>query len=440
MRSARSREIPRRGGVRWLERPLTDRECALGWLLATVLFVAATRVAHGISAEDDWESLGPAVTLARGNLSCMYPQVQSTISLIAPVFPLFAAAVVALARLGASTVFPTGAALGNHCDQAIDAWSQWFQRSRVTPQITLTAYAGWAVLMLGALTLLRTTSRGRTRAELVALGLLAVAPPVFMCVTDYFHPEDLFAMGLALAALAAVRNEKWLLAGVLFALAVLSQQFALLVLVPVMVTTLDRRNAPRLVLGGVLCTLVVLGPIAVATSGRVLTALSGAGATYWVGNVWIYGLHLSGFGLFALSRATPLALAAGLAVILRRRLGPLTHSGVLLPLVTVSLALRLVFEVNVFSYYYMALAVALVLGDVVGGRVRPLLILWLVVFLLFYNPFPYPHQLVIVWLPPWYAQAALVGSGLLLALRTLAREARVAVATSRAPVESVPAP
>ena len=43
---------------------------------------------------------------------------------------------------------------------------------------------------------------------------------------------------------------------------------------------------------------------------------------------------------------------------------------VLIALVALSLSFRLVFEDNVFSYYYMALAVTLVLLDVVGGRIR----------------------------------------------------------------------
>ena len=50
-----------------------------------------------------------------------------------------------------------------------------------------------------------------------------------------FHPQDLFAMGFALAAMACVRRSAWAVAGVFIALAVLSQQFAVLVAVPLLV-------------------------------------------------------------------------------------------------------------------------------------------------------------------------------------------------------------
>lgn len=43
----------------------------------------------------------------------------------------------------------------------------------------------------------------------------------------------------------------------------------------------------------------------------------------------------------------------------------------------VSLGLRLVFEQNLFSYYFMALSVSLVLLDVAGGRIRSSLLAWL---------------------------------------------------------------
>ncbi len=40
--------------------------------------------------------------------------------------------------------------------------------------------------------------------------------------------------------------------------------------------------------------------------------------------------------------------------------------------------LRLLFEVRLFGYYDMALAVSLVLVDIVGGRIRNSLVAWLV--------------------------------------------------------------
>ena len=49
----------------------------------------------------------------------------------------------------------------------------------------------------------------------------------------------------------------------------------------------------------------------------------------------------------------------------------------LLSLVALSLGLRLVFEQQIFEYYFMALSVSLILLDVMRGRVRGTLVAWL---------------------------------------------------------------
>ena len=72
-------------------------------------------------------------------------------------------------------------------------------------------------------------SRGWEPATLVVVACLL---PVWMCVQSFFHPQDLLAMGLALCAMACACHGRWAGAGVLVALAVLAQQFTLLVAVP----------------------------------------------------------------------------------------------------------------------------------------------------------------------------------------------------------------
>ena len=60
-----------------------------------------------------------------------------------------------------------------------------------------------------------------------------------------------------------------------------------------------------------------------------------------------------------------------------RRLGPRSLEPVpLLSLVAVSLALRLVFEANLFTYYFMALAVTLALLEVTQGSIRRTVAAW----------------------------------------------------------------
>lgn len=62
-----------------------------------------------------------------------------------------------------------------------------------------------------------------------------------------------------------------------------------------------------------------------------------------------------------------------------RRLGPAALEPVaLVSVVALSLCMRLVFEQALFGYYFMALAVTLVLLDVMGGRIRGSLVAWLV--------------------------------------------------------------
>ena len=52
---------------------------------------------------------------------------------------------------------------------------------------------------------------------------------------------------------------------------------------------------------------------------------------------------------------------------------------VLLSLIAVCLGLRLVFEETLFSYYFMALTVALVLVDVARGHIRFATVAWITV-------------------------------------------------------------
>jgi hypothetical protein len=68
----------------------------------------------------------------------------------------------------------------------------------------------------------------------------------------------------------------------------------------------------------------------------------------------------------------------------------------LLALIGVSLALRLVFEQNIFAYYYLALAVTLVVLDVVRGRIRETLVAWLIMVSLVYT-----EGTIIVWRQFW---------------------------------------
>ena len=189
-------------------------------------------------------------------------------------------------------------------------------------------------------------------------------------------------MGIALGGIAAFLRSRPTAAGVLLGLAYVTQPLALLVAVPLLVVCVPRRRV-ALVAGIVGAVAAFAVPLAVLTSGRALdTVVLGTGVNSASTSLLVEtGLH--GTGLFAVSRIVPVVLAAVLAAVALDRLGARVREPVaLLSLVSVSLSLRLVFEVSSWGYYLMAVAVTLVLIDVVRARPRLALLAWLALVLL----------------------------------------------------------
>jgi hypothetical protein len=120
-------------------------------------------------------------------------------------------------------------------------------------------------------------------------------------------------------------------------------------------------------------------PLLVLSSGQAAHALFiGTGNTGGIGGTALWELGLHGGPLFVLSRVTPVVLAVLVAWWTVGRLGDLVREPApLLSLVAISLGLRLVFEQQLFGYYFMALAIMLILLDVARGHMRSSLIAWL---------------------------------------------------------------
>ena len=178
---------------------------------------------------------------SRSSRVCLSGECRCT-TYTAPGYPLVSGAIAALTRVGSSVPFPSTAALGPHCATALPAMSEWSIKSGALPATVDIGYVGWLFLMAGAVAFLRAVGRGRCRWEPLTLIVLACLPPVWGAIETVFHPQDLVAMGLALGGLACVLRRWWAWAGVLLALAVLSQQFALLVAAPIFVLApRDRR-------------------------------------------------------------------------------------------------------------------------------------------------------------------------------------------------------
>jgi hypothetical protein len=374
----------------WLYRPLSGRWCALAWLAATAIFVGLVRLHGGPAQGDVAESVYSTWAIAHGHFACAYPTVTSHDDpLIAPLWPLISGAVAALLRVGHGVPFPSQAAMGPHCSNAITSIFEWSVRSGAPLRTYAIGYLSWLVLLAGVVALLRAVGRGRRGWEPMAVLVLACVPVVWMPLNGYFHPQDLVAMGLVLGCLACTTRGWWVWSGVLVALAITSQQFALLVLAP-LVVVVPRHRRTRFIAAAAGTVAVVVVPFIVASSGRAFRAVAlGSGNTRSFGGTVLWELHLHGALLVGLSRVLPIIGAGALAWSVSRRLGPAVLEPVpLISLIATSLSLRLVFEQNLFGYYFMALAVMLLMLNVVRGRIEWQLIAWLTLVTLAFNIAP----------------------------------------------------
>ena len=371
---------------KWMNRPLSNWWCGFGVLLAIAIFVGLVQLLGGPTVNDAYGSLFSTWAIAHGHLSCAYPTNAGGAPERAPLYPLFSGAFAAVTRIGHSVPFPTSVALGSNCSKASAAINTWSFRSGAMLATLRIGFLSFIVLAGGLVALLRSSGRGRCGWEPMAVVLLALLSPVFMCVQEHFHPEDLVAMGLALGALACVDRQRWIWAGILLGLALTSQQFVLLVIAPLIVT-IPANGRVKLAASLVGAAALVSLPFVALSSGRAFGATIGMGNTPNVGRTVLAGLHLGGVAVFASSRLLPIALAMALALWMRHRLGPrLCEPLPLASLVGTSLALRLLFEVNLFGYYFMAVAVMLLVLDVLQGRISAYSIAWIAVVTLAFDP------------------------------------------------------
>ena len=222
--------------ARWMDRPLSRIWCAFGWLISSAVFIGGTQALGGSTSGDAADSLNTTWAISHGMLACAYaPGNQYGLPFSGPLYPLVSGGMAALLRIGHQIPFPTVGDFGPHCSTAISSMYYWSLNSGAQAPTIALGYVSWVALMIGVVALLRASGRGRCRWEPFALILLAVIPPVFMCLHEYFHPQDLLAMGLILGGLACVRRASWFWAGILFGLAFTSQQFTLLAMAPLAV-------------------------------------------------------------------------------------------------------------------------------------------------------------------------------------------------------------
>lgn len=298
--------------------------------MATLVFIGVTAKIGGPVEGDAALSIFTTWAIAHGHVSCSYPDfglhylpiLARPNAFIPPLYPLLSAGFLALFHSTYSVPYPTSAQLGNHCFTSANAMYQWAIKSHaILPTIRI-GYVTWIALMAGTVAVMRAAGRGRNGWEPVTLLFLAIAAPVSECLTEYFHPQDILAMGLALCSLAFVLRGRWLWAGVFIGLAFTSNQFALLFAAPLFV--LAPKEWRIKFAGTAFAVVYVISiPIIIVTSGDAFSpSILGTGFTPAVGGGTVLSeTHIHGNVLFVVARVLPLLLAMIFAWWAKRRLG-----------------------------------------------------------------------------------------------------------------------
>jgi hypothetical protein len=385
--------------------------CVLGWVLASALFVGSVALWYHGQINDLTEGAVPALAVEQGSLSCAYPGWVA--SSVPPLVPLVDAAL--LSAGGVNHPFPP--TMRGGCSPTPAGSPLWRE---VAEPFVIIALIEWLTLLGGFVVLLRSSGRGRTRWEMAGVCLIAITPATAATIAEFLHPEDLIAMGLVLMAIAATLRRRFVVAGLCIGLACCSKQFALLAAVPLLIAV-PRGVRARFTLSAVAVATAVLLPFGFAMGRGMVTAILGSHATPASTGTLVDQLRLAGPSLVTVSRLLPFVVAGAVALLARHRLGPrLLEPVPLLALVGIALALRLVFEVNLYSYYFMALGVVLLTIDIVGGRLRIETLGWVVIVGGFFPPVFEPLQLVTEHHTP-LVQAVVLSWGIALAAGPLYR-------------------
>jgi len=392
----------------------------MAWLGATILFVLVIRLFGGPTTADSYVSVNSTWAIAHGNIACAFPP-SSTLPqpLSAPVYTLLSGGLSAVFRIGHAVAFPARAQMGIHCQSATEAINRWSVHTGALFPTVLLGYVCWLFLAAGVVVLLRSVGRGMTRWEPFALTALAISPPVSMCLLEYFHPQDLVAVGFICMGLAAALRNSWGWSGAAMALGVLTQQFAVLALIP-LIFVMTRNGRFRFLAVGPATFIAVSAPLLIVTSGRALHAIViGTGSSTMTGTLLV-DTRLHGALLQVTSRGVTIVFVVVLCVWARLRYGSnLLNPRLLTSLIATSLALRLVFEVNLWGYYFAAASVLVIALHVIERRVSLSLIVFFVVVTFASADFGLANRPPFIEVPISIWQIVLVPWILILAARPL---------------------
>lgn len=286
----------------------------------------------------------------------------------APAWCTTAQRAAALHRLPANRADPTFTRDVDECGTATGSGRTtlppWYRAQGVV------GVASWLVLAVGGLALLRSADADSVGRQAGLLAFLAFLPAASSAIVQLYHPQDIVSLGLALGGLAFTLRRRWIVAGVLFGAAVLTKQFAVLLLLPALTAAGDRRS--RLTLAGWSTAVFAAGilPFLVSEPRATLENLSGFSAGGAVAGQTVLTLAgVTGTVASAVARDAPVLFAAAVCLWVASRHED--HLGSPVGLVAVALVCsgsRLVFESVVFPYYLLAASVLIFVLDLVARR------------------------------------------------------------------------
>lgn len=236
----------------------------------------------------------------------------------------------------------------------------------------------WLILAIGGLALLRAADVAMVAREVAFLAFLVLLPAASSAIVQLFHPQDIVSLGLSLGGLACTLRRRWIAAGALFGAAILSKQFALLLLLPAMAAAPTGRTRLRLTSAAALVFAAGVAPFLIADPGATLDNLSGVSAGGAVaGQTVVSLLGATGSVASAIARDVPVAFAGVVCVwaALRAR-DVIERPEGLMALALVCAASRLVFESVIFPYYLLAASVVAFELDLVSLRLPTRSLAW----------------------------------------------------------------
>lgn len=381
----------------YLSRPISSDRAVMGWIVTTGVFFSLTQFLGGVVEGDSAQSIYSTWAVQHGQFACIYPPATTfhfplialPYAFVAPFWPLLSGGLAAIFQIGHAIPFPS---LGAHCANASPAIYHWFVASGSGLPTVRLGYFAWVFLLVGVVAYLRSIGRGKTLWEPFTLLVLAVTPSVFMTLTQYFHPQDIIAVGLSLVGLSFVQRDKWLWAGVFLGLAFTSQQFAILPIALVLVLA-HRSKWTKLIVGLTIGVSIIDLPVVIVTSGHGLrTAILGSSRNVAnsTGGTVLWEAHLHGMLHFFVARMMPVLAIMALAWWAKRRLDSRVFEPVVFTsLILLAMTVRIFFEVNLFGYYFMAMAIMIILLDIVRGHIRGATMAWLIMVTVAFDPIPF---------------------------------------------------